>query len=84
MYKDLLRYLSQTYSYLMRGTGTYTPRQIRGAQDWADALASHKQEICNPDERKTSMADEADVQQIEMIRRHIEEAATYLLSLEIV
>jgi hypothetical protein len=53
MYKDLLRYLSQTYSYLMRGTGTYTPRQIRGAQDWADALASHKQEICNPDERKT-------------------------------
>jgi hypothetical protein len=84
MYKDLLRYLSQTYSYLMRGTGTYTPRQIRGAQDWADALASHKLEICNPEGEKTSMADEADAKQIEMIRRHIEEATTYLLSIEIV
>ena len=83
MSKGLIEALTYTYSFLCRGRGRLEADQIRAIQKGADTMTKAAPVVL-ADEGPVGKDFALDLEEANMINGHIEEATTWLHSLEII
>lgn len=83
MLREMINYLTTSYSLICRGKGLVPDKQLRTIADGAHCALQTSMQVAANDHREMTKNDQEYLREAQMIDSHIEEAMVFLLSMEI-